>query len=57
MMLNQLRRELAQLKQYHQRHIAPRTHVGMILPMEAVRERYVVVSPDDEATASPDEFN
>jgi hypothetical protein len=25
--------------------------------MEAVRERYVVVSPDDEATASPDEFN
>ena len=57
MMLNQLRRELAHLKQYHQRHIAPRTHVGMILPMEAVRERYVVVSPDDEAAASPDEFN
>jgi hypothetical protein len=29
----------------------------MILPIEAVRERYVVVSLDDEATASPDEFN
>jgi hypothetical protein len=57
MMLNQLRRELAILKQYHQRYIAPRTHLGMILPMEAVRERYVVVSPDDEATALPDEFN
>jgi hypothetical protein len=57
MMLNQLRRELGHLKQYHQRHIAPRTNVGMILPMAAVRERYVVISPDDEATASPDEFN
>jgi hypothetical protein len=57
LMLNQLRRELGHLKQYHQRYIAPRTHVGMILPIEAVRERYVVVSPDDEATALPDEFN
>jgi hypothetical protein len=57
LMLNQLRRELMHLKQYHQRYIAPRTHVGMVLPMEAVRERYVVVSPDDEATALPDEFN
>lgn len=56
-MLNTLRRQLIQLKQYHQRYIRPRTHVGMVLPMEAVRERYVVVSPDDEATAPPDEFN
>jgi hypothetical protein len=57
LMLNQLRRELVHLKQYHQRFIAARTHVGMVLPMEAVRERYVVVSPDDEATAQPNEFN
>jgi hypothetical protein len=57
LMLNQLRRELVPLKQYHNRYIAPRTLVGMVLPVEAVRERYLVVSPDDEATASPDEFN
>ena len=36
LMLNQLRRELVHLRQYHQRYIAPRTHVGMVLPMEAV---------------------
>lgn len=57
LMLNALRRELVHLKQYHQRHIAPRTDIGMVLPMEAVRERYVVFCPDDEATAPPDEFN
>lgn len=57
LMLNQLRRELVNLKEFHRCYMAPRTHVGMILPMEAVRERYVVVSPDDEATALPDEFN
>jgi hypothetical protein len=32
-------------------------HIGMVLPMEAARERYVVVSPDDETTAPQDEFN
>jgi hypothetical protein len=57
LMLNALRRELVHLKQYHQNHIAPRTQIGMVLPMEAARERYTVVSPDDEATAPPDEFN
>jgi hypothetical protein len=36
LMLNTLRRELVQLKQYHQRYIGPRAHIGMVLPMEAV---------------------
>jgi hypothetical protein len=57
MMLTYLRRDLAYLKGYYVKHIAPLTNVGMILPMESVRERYMVVCPDDEATAPPDEFN
>jgi len=57
MMLTCLRRELAYLKGYHARYAAPLTNIGMILPMESARDRYVVVCPDDEATAPPDEFN
>ena len=57
MLLICLRRELAYLKRYHVKYISPLTDVGMVLPMEAARDRYMVVCPDDEATASPDEFN
>jgi hypothetical protein len=57
LMLNQVRRELAHLKQYHQRHVAPRTHLGMVLPVEAARDRYVVIAPDDESSDIADEFN
>jgi hypothetical protein len=57
LMLVCVRRELVQLSGYHQRYIAPLTNVGMILPMESIRQRFVVMCPDDEATAPPDEFN
>lgn len=57
MLVTYLRRELAYLKSYYAKYIAPLTSVGMVLPMEAVRERYMVVCPDDEATAPPDEFS
>jgi len=57
MLLICLRRQLAYLKRYHVKYISPLTDVGMVLPMEAARDRYMVVCPDDEATASPDEFN
>ena len=52
-----VRRELVYLKDYHRRHLAPRTLVGMVLPTVAARERFMVVCPDDEASAPPDDFN
>jgi len=57
MLLTYLRRELACLKSYYAKYIAPLRNAGMVLPIEAARERYMVVCPDDEATAPPDEFN
>ena len=57
LLLIYLRRELAGLKDYHRLYIAPLTHVGMILPLENVRDRYMVVCPEDEAKAAPDEFS
>jgi hypothetical protein len=57
MLLAYLRREIAYLRQYHMRHIAPLTHIGMILPVESVRDRYMVECPDEESHALPDEFN
>ena len=57
LLLIHLRREVTCLKQYHMRYIAPLTHLGMILPVETARDRYVVMCPDDEAKAAPDEFN
>jgi hypothetical protein len=57
LMLMCLRREFEQLKGYHLKFIAPVLNRGMILPMESARHRYIVVCPDDEATAPPDEFN
>ncbi len=57
LMLIYVRRDLAYLKNYHVRYLAPVTHVGMLLPMEGARERFRVICPDEEASAPPDEFN
>jgi hypothetical protein len=57
LMLMYVRRELASLKEYHQRYFASVTYVGMLLPMESAREQFMVICPDEEASASPDEFN
>jgi hypothetical protein len=57
LMLEYLGRELAQLRGFHNRHVAPITQIGMILPLEEAREEYLVVCPDDESTAPPDDFN
>jgi hypothetical protein len=57
LMLVYLRKDLVYLKDVHRRHFAPITNLGMVLPMESARDRFVVVCPDEEAGASPDEFN
>jgi hypothetical protein len=57
LMLLYVRRDLIYLKDYHQRHLAPLTNRGMLLPMESARERFMVVCPDEEESRSPDEFN
>jgi hypothetical protein len=57
LMLLYVRRDLAYLKAYHRRFLAPITHLGMLLPMESARERFRVVCPDEEASGSPDDFN
>ena len=58
LLLKYVRAELLQLRAHYDKVIAPKVHVGnLILPVEAVRERYRVVCPGDEASAPPDEFN
>jgi hypothetical protein len=57
LMLVYVRRDLAYLKDHHRRYFAPITNLRMLLPMESARERFMVVCPDEEASASPDEFN
>ncbi|HZZ37612.1 MAG TPA: hypothetical protein VFE06_00685 [Acidobacteriaceae bacterium] len=57
LLLVYLRREVKHLREYHLKYIAPRTHIGMILPVERVRDRYRVVCPDEEAGGPADEFN
>ena len=57
LMLVYMQRELAHLKDYHRKYFANITNAGMLLPMESARDRFMVVCPDDEATAPPDEFN
>jgi hypothetical protein len=57
LMLVCARRELIYLKDYHQRYLAPITMAGMLLPKEGARENFMVVCPDDEASAPADEFN
>jgi hypothetical protein len=57
LMLLYVRRDLAYLKDYHRRYLAPITHLGMLLPMESARERFMVICPDEEGSGSPDEFN
>ncbi len=57
LMLVYVRKDLMYLKDYHRRYFAPKTNLGMVLPMESARDRFMVVCPDEEASASPDEFN
>jgi hypothetical protein len=57
LMLVCARRELVYLKGYDRRYLAAITQVGMLLPMEGAREQFMVVCPDDEASAPADEFN
>ena len=57
LMLMCLRREFEHLRGYHLQFIAPVLNRGMLLPLESARHQYMVVCPDDEATAPPDEFS
>jgi hypothetical protein len=57
LLLKYLRMEVLSLKQHYAQFMSPRIHVGMILPVEEARDRYMVVCPDDESRSVPDDFS
>lgn len=57
LLLKYLRKEVLHLKAHYNEFMVPLIHVGMILPVEQARERYMVVCPDEETGAAHDEFN
>jgi len=56
-LLRYLRLELRQLRDYYERHLANRIHKYPLWNPDDRGKQHLVVCPDDESTAPPDDFN